>query len=428
MHKVFKAILVITFITISAFKPVIAQSASVETVLDSHKIILGRFTELKYVVIKNINDKITLPAFNDTLFDGVEIAGKAKIDSNTLENSKIQIQQKLIITAYETGMRYIPPFPFIIQTQTGFDTLYSASSYLQVEGIVLDTTGVIRDIKDIEWVMPTPRDFLSVMIVLAIIGLVVFLTIYFWPKNKGTLQIEPPKISEPAYIIALKELDKLKAQKLWQQKLIKEYYSRLTSIIRTYIEQQYGIMAMEETTSEIVRDIKNAGLDQKMNMIELQSLLNLADLVKFARGEAQPEENIAHLEIAYDFVKTSREVLVEDAVKAATNEIHIKLTNSYKISKNSQNAKGLSDYQIFNELEKGARLVRYQFTVSIIVVTFTRESKIYLLKPDEKGIRQGIIYSSITLLLGWWGIPWGPVRSVISLKNNFAGGKKVELE
>jgi hypothetical protein len=428
LQKAVRILLVIPLISFLSIHQALAQPATIETVLDSHKIILGRYAELKFVVTKNTNDKLIFPSFSDTLFDGIEIAGNPTIDSLSLNDNKEKIEQKLSITAYEQGMRYIPQMPFIIKSVTGYDTIYSASSYLQVEGVKIDSAGVIRDIKDVEWVRPTFRDFFPLILVIAAVVLFIFLFRYFRKRSKKKLQIEPVKISEPPYITALKELDKLKAQKLWQQKQLKEYYSKLTAIIRTYIEQQYGIKAMEETTAEIARDIKNAGLDDKMNMSELQALLNLADLVKFARGDAQPEENVAHLESAYDFVKTSRQVLVEDAVKSATNEISNKLAYSYQISSRIKNGGKLNDLQIVNELEGGSRLVIYQYAISIIFATFRFNSRIYILKSDEKGIRQGLIYSSITMLLGWWGIPWGPVRSISALKNNFTGGKKVELE
>jgi hypothetical protein len=150
--------------------------------------------------------------------------------------------------------------------------------------------------------------------------------------------------------------------------------------------------------------------------------------VKFARGDAQPEENIEHLERAYDFIKSSRQAIMEDAVKSSADIVKENLSNSFQIAKKSRNAKKMSDLQIFLELEKGGRLVRYQYTVSIIVMTFSLNTKIHLLRAGEKGIKPGILFSIITILFGWWGIPWGPIRSIVALKNNFSGGKDVELE
>jgi hypothetical protein len=120
------------------------------------------------------------------------------------------------------------------------------------------------------------------------------------------------KAPEPAHIIALRDLDKLKAQKLWQQNQLKDYYSRLTYIIRAYIENQFSVLALEKTTAEIIGEIKIEKLDKFIDMRQLEQLLRLADLIKFAKGEAQPEENIAHLDNAYTLIKKTHLKIQED--------------------------------------------------------------------------------------------------------------------
>lgn len=406
---------------------IVAQSVTIQTELDTHNILPGRFANLKYIINKKAGTEIILPHFGDTLYDAIELVGKVKIDSGNSVKEQEKLEQSIVLTAYEPGLWLIPPQPFVIKTQHGNDTVFSAASYLQVDSIAIDTTGIIRDIKNVEWIMPTLRDFIPFIIALAIMGLVVFLILRFWPGAKKRSSKNPVVVSEPPHIVALRELDKLKAQKLWQQKQTKEYYSRLTAIIRTYIEHQFGLKALEQTSGEIINDIQRLGLESKLNSNELKKLLSLADLVKFAKGDAQPEENIEHLERAYDFVKLSRQAIMEEAVKSAADVVKDNLSNSYEIARKSRNAKRMSDLQIFQELEKGGRLVKYHYTISVIVMTFSLKSKIHLLRAGEKGIKPGLIFSSITLLLGWWGIPWGPVKSVHSIKTNFSGGQDVEL-
>jgi hypothetical protein len=423
MYRIHRKLILFFYLQLVSISMLIAQAGSVQTELDTHRILPGRFVNLKYTIKKEPGQKIVFPIFHDSLCQNIDVVGESKIDSLSGNKSV----QSLVITSYEPGQWQITPQPFVIKTATGNDTIYSTVSFLQVDSVAIDTTGVIRDIKKVEWIMPSFSDFIPLLIALATIGLIVFLVIRYWPGSKKGGQKAAPQVIEPPHIIAMRELDKLKAQKLWQQKQTKEYYSRLTAIIRTYIEQQFGLKAMEQTSAEIIRDIHEKGLETKLNISDLRKLLSLADLIKFAKGEAQPEENIEHLERAYDFVKSSRQAIMEDAVKSTTDVVKDNLSNSYQIAKKSRNAKGLSDLQIFQELEKGGRLVRYQYTISIIVMTFSLNSKIHLLKVGEKGVKPGILFSVITLLLGWWGIPWGPIRSVRSLKNNFSGGKDVEL-
>ena len=108
---------------------------------------------------------------------------------------------------------------------------------------------------------------------------------------------------EPAHVVAFRELKKLEEDELTKKGLIKEYYSRLTGIVRTYITRQFSIHAMESTTSEILEAfaVQNTG-DRKL-LDTLESLLMLADLVKFAKEDPTREENETHLRNAYDFVE-----------------------------------------------------------------------------------------------------------------------------
>ncbi len=86
---------------------------------------------------------------------------------------------------------------------------------------------------------------------------------------------------------------------------------------------------------------------------------------------------------------------------------------------------GLTHNDINRELERGAKFVFYQYTISILVMTFRRSSSVYFIKGGESAVTKGLGFSLITFLLGWWGIPWGPIYSIGSLFNNFTGGKDV---
>lgn len=77
------------------------------------------------------------------------------------------------------------------------------------------------------------------------------------------------------------------------------------------------------------------------------------------------------------------------------------------------------------ELDRGAKFVVFQYCVSIIVLTFKRPSDIYFIRPGESTAGKSIGYTLITLLAGWWGIPWGPIYSLVALANNFKGGEDV---
>lgn len=93
-----------------------------------------------------------------------------------------------------------------------------------------------------------------------------------------------------------------------------------------------------------------------------------------------------------------------------------------------KNIEGLTNDQINRELSHGAKFVVYQFTISIIVMTFRRSSDVYFVRAGESGVLKGLPFTLITFIFGWWGIPWGPIYSIGSLYHNLRGGKNVTDE
>jgi hypothetical protein len=86
---------------------------------------------------------------------------------------------------------------------------------------------------------------------------------------------------------------------------------------------------------------------------------------------------------------------------------------------------GMTPEQINTELERGAKFVIFEYCISILVVSFKRGSDIHFVKYGESTISKSIGYILLTFVLGWWGIPWGPIYTVQSIYNNLKGGKDV---
>jgi hypothetical protein len=298
----------------------LGQKLSVETLLDTNIIKLGDQIGLKYNIEKKKEVHLRLPVFSDTLVNGVELIGKPVIDSSQLNNDLWQISIAMKITSFDTGVYRIPPQPIIFKDKGYSDTLFTRAAYLMVQGVPIDSTRTIRDIKGPAAVPVTLAEILLYAIpILVLAGLVYFIILYFRKKKKDEPLFKPLRPEEPAHITALRELDKIKAQKLWQQKQVKEYYTRITYIIRWYIEKRFSIRALELTSDEILNHFRNEKIDN-INYINLESLLNLADLVKFAKEEPDPEANIVHLDNAYDFIKKSKEINREDQPETSTIE------------------------------------------------------------------------------------------------------------
>lgn len=89
---------------------------------------------------------------------------------------------------------------------------------------------------------------------------------------------------------------------------------------------------------------------------------------------------------------------------------------------------GMTVDEVHNEIERGGKFVLYQYCVSVILLTFQRSSDIYFIRQGEGSIARGLGYTGLSLLLGWWGIPWGPIFTIAALITNFSGGKVVTQE
>ena len=86
---------------------------------------------------------------------------------------------------------------------------------------------------------------------------------------------------------------------------------------------------------------------------------------------------------------------------------------------------GMTGDQLQAELQQGAKFVLFQYCISIIIMTFKRSSNIYFVRAGESAAGKGIVFTLISLLLGWWGIPWGPIYTIQALVTNLQGGKDV---
>ena len=85
----------------------------------------------------------------------------------------------------------------------------------------------------------------------------------------------------------------------------------------------------------------------------------------------------------------------------------------------------MTPQQLQMELQRGGRFVIYQYAISVGVASFKRSSAIHLIRAGESAMLRGLKYSAISFLLGWWGIPWGPIFTIGAIFSNMGGGKDV---
>ena len=290
------------------------QEIRLRTALEHDSIWLGDQIKLLMVVEQEAGSKVEFPHLSDSI-QKIEILKKSKIDTSKLEGTRIQLKQSYLITCFDSGAHYIPPLYFKVKRGEQIDSIRSNDLTLLVKFPPVDLKKGPADIKKPFTAPITFKEIAPWLLGIILIAALLFLVIYAISrrnKNRPLFQ-RPPKPKLPPHIIALQELDKLKTEQLWQHEKVKDYYTRLTDIIRVYIEDRFEMPAMEQTTFEILTGFKSLKVQIDAESIkELKEILELADLVKFAKLAPLPNENDQMLSNAYLFVKeTTREVVAE---------------------------------------------------------------------------------------------------------------------
>ena len=297
-----------------------SQSLSIETSLDSNKLLIGdqTFLTIKVTVPRN-RSEIVFPKFADTLLKSVEIVDRSKIDTISKDDKTYVLQQKYTITSFDSGSYILKVGPFIIN---GKDSMFANPISLYVNTLKVDTAKDVKDIKapykaPLEWaeIWPWLRWFLVGLLIVSI--LVYFLWRYFSKKD----DYESVKTIEPPHTIAFRELERLKDEQLLANGLVKEYHSRVSDIIRGYIEVRFEVKALELTSDEVLDIFRNSEIVNSELFNQLKQLLKVADLAKFAKYVPVDNENEMSLKNAYTFVNETM-VLLEKAKVEDENKPH----------------------------------------------------------------------------------------------------------
>ncbi len=89
---------------------------------------------------------------------------------------------------------------------------------------------------------------------------------------------------------------------------------------------------------------------------------------------------------------------------------------------------GMTGADLEHELRNGGRFVLFTYTVSVLILTFRRPSDVYFLKGGRGAFFKGLPFILISAVLGWWGLPWGPIYTISSIGTALGGGKNVTNE
>ena len=248
----------------------------------------------------------------DTLAGKIIILSKIPRDTAVSPDGSLTIKDRYLITAFDSGTYTIPPFYVEVVSGDSLLRFYSDYSFLTVlrpDVTPPDTADVIFDIIGPRGAPVTFAEVLPWLVIAVIAAVVLYILARFLPRNPLRRFVRPPAPPEPAHVIALRELNALHAEELWQKGETKEYYSRLSDILRRYIDNRYGISSPELTTDETVRMLQKAAVTGAGQMTLVKELLSVSDMVKFAKYV--PESGL-HERYHADAVRFVEETRVPD--------------------------------------------------------------------------------------------------------------------
>lgn len=283
-----------------------AQSVTVNASIDSLQILIGEQAKIKLEASFDAGKKAVFPVFNDTIIKGVEIVEVAKPDTQYLnDKQRLLVSQEYTITSFDSALYYLPPFEVSVDNKP----YRSEALALKVYSMPVDTLNPEQFFGQ-KTIMAAPfawEDWMPVIwssvLVVIFIGLIIFLIIRF-NDNKPIIRKMKIEPKLPPHEQAMREIERIKAEKIWQKGRAKEYYTELTDTIRTYIKERFGFNALEMTSSEIIDKLLEA--KDKESIEDLKNLFQTSDLVKFAKHDPLMNENDMNLVNAIDFINETK--------------------------------------------------------------------------------------------------------------------------
>ncbi|MDG5800420.1 hypothetical protein QA597_08625 [Marinilabiliaceae bacterium ANBcel2] len=338
--NIFKTLLItliISTLTVSSTDKTFAQTIRVSAAPDSTLLFIGGQMDFNLSVSQPKDVEVIFPQFSDTITEPIEIVESSGPDTTFLENEKIEVIKRYRITSFDSGIHYIPPLKFEYLEGQQTVTRESQANSLRVVNPFgeIDPDEGFFDIKSplnvpfkISELLPYFTRGALILLILAIIAALV----WSWIKKRNPVKEiffkEKPK--EPPHLTALRTLDKIKSEKLWQRGMIKEFHSQITDTLRQYLEERYNFPAKELTSGEIIKELKRIELPDSKLLNKTEQVLNTADLAKFAKYEPTPDENDFSLLSTYFFVNQTKEEPIQTAEEAAQESLRKEKGNTAK--------------------------------------------------------------------------------------------------
>ena len=300
MLKIFLFLFVVTGLVFPQGKPI-----KVFATTDTTEYTVGDYIEYQLKLSYDKNIEVVLPAIKDSV-KNLDYIKQLPAIKNEL-NGRVSEMRRFIFAGYDSAKVTIPSYTIQYKYKNS-GKVYSLT--VNPVDVVVRTMDIDpkSDIQDVKSPIKIPLDWLFISIIVLII-LLLALAGYFgykyYKKKHQPKEYQKVVIKIPPYKIAVEELEKLENEKLWQQGKIKDYHSRITTIIRKYFEKRFNFSALEMPSSEV---LDNLSAIPKVGKVfdDTRLFFENADLVKFAKFKPMPSVNEEMMKQAYQIVRDTK--------------------------------------------------------------------------------------------------------------------------
>lgn len=321
--------MILALISLFGINITYAASPSIKVALDSAYLLMGKTTPLHVELVKDatVPGQILIP--KDSVCGKVEILKTLKADTSDLGSGRQEIKLNVILQSFDSGMYRLNPIKYI---ENG-ETITSNQPVLKVLPAVVDSLETIHDYADIADVDRNFIDYLpdflvdyglwilAIIIVLAIAGYLIYLV----TRKKNPFETANAK-TIPPYEKAIADLNALRNEKLCEQGRERDFYTRLTDILRIYLHGRFGINAMEMTSTQIRHSLQsNEGT--RLSKQYMDQVLEIADFVKFAKVRPLPDDNVKAFNSAMQFVEDTKPLPEPESESEQSDEVGKKTEN-----------------------------------------------------------------------------------------------------
>ncbi len=299
-----------------------ATDARLTVKLDSAHLLMGKATPLHINLTAPADAKARIVIPNDSLNGKVEILDILKADTIDHGNGRLEINQDILLQSFDSGDYRLKPILYV----SGHDTVESNRLVLRVMPVLNDSIQLhdFADVSDVDrkWYDFIPDflfdNYLLIILALIIIGGIIDAILYFRGRKVHAQEISAPRLSP--YEEAITGLTLLREKKLCEKGYEKQFYSDLTEILRVYLFRQFGINAMEMTSTQILRSLEQ-NPQTRVPRQYMDRVLEIADFVKFAKARPLPDDNVKAFDSAVKFIEDTRPIVADSENPSDENAV-----------------------------------------------------------------------------------------------------------